>query len=190
MKVPLDRDLAIRLYCYVFQAERSIACGLGAPWQQLREYYSQARRVALDGLARNIAEKLASSGHRETGTTRDEVARETPGIFHVLLGRALNRWKRTFRFPGSFAEFLARTLKKLLQTLDSAPPPGQNDLIALRMDLCCCRSILEATCAGLAEISGARRLEHFWQAPWITPVRMGEIIPEPVRAGEMVKIPT
>lgn len=180
MKITMDRTTIVRLYCYTYQAERSIAFGLGAEWSELRQYYSGERMDALRSLSQQARQMTAHYPGVRVPENREEAWRgiRAVGLFQVLFGNWVSRRKRSWSFDIRGVSFMAATLAKLVQMQDLPTRPPQDELIALRMDLCSCRSMIEAQCYGLVEIKKARWLEHFWQADWITPARMKDLLGE------------
>src|SRR5262249_4722860 len=157
----------MQLYCYTFQAERSLAFALGAPWNEFREYYQGEQRLAgVKRLRQRVQDILEHYQVTVTPITREEFGRNLPsfGLFRYLFGRWISNRKKYWSFSSQEISFAALTLNSLVNVLETSGRPDQEFLISLRMDLCSFRSMLEERCYGLAEIHHARWLEHFWQA--------------------------
>jgi hypothetical protein len=178
MSVVLGKEFVLTLYCYTLQGERSIAFSLGAPWSELRAFYSGERTAGLKRFVRCVDEKLNEFELQSPAPGRDELARfaRSPGLFQHLIGRWVSRWKRRWTFPGPVFGFMASALHSLVNVLEAPTRPRLEDLITLRMDLCTSRSFVEDLCYGLAALRLARRIEHFWQADWIIPVRLADVL--------------
>jgi hypothetical protein len=178
MKTPLDKPFVIEMYAYTFQGERSIAFALGAPWDELRAFYQGERIAGLKSFNIAVHERLNRQQVKCLCLNRNQISLyPSPVRLHqYLFGKWVSRWKRQWSFPAEAICFMATALDSLVHHLESETRPDQNDLIALRMDLCTSRSIIEDRCYGLAELALARRLEHFWQADWITPVTLQDLL--------------
>lgn len=170
MNTRLEKRLAVRLYCFVHQAYRSVAFAVGADWAEFAQYYRGPR---LDGLKR----LLADLGPVVTALDlpRTEVAQEAWSVV-TLLARWSAAWSGSVYLTPKQVAFIGASLRRLIQFLESDVAPEYTARIELRMDLCFCEDLLLARCGGWPEVKKARRLEHFWQAPWITPVHMEEIL--------------
>jgi hypothetical protein len=186
MKIRLPKPFILRAYCFTVQGERSIAFALGAPWAELREYYYGEKIVGLRLLVDDFMEILTFRGVQFPALGRNEVSPfwNTPGLWKCLFGKWVSRWKNHWSFPAEMLAFMAMALQSLARFLDSEARPGQEELISLRMDLCTSRSAIESRCFGLSEIQRARRIEHFWQADWITPVTLEDILGKPITRSE------
>jgi hypothetical protein len=171
MKVRLNKELVLKLYCHTFQGERSIAFALGAPWPELRQYYLGERITALRTFTTSFNEMvvrwgcaLALQGREKLGPYGQPV-----NLFQYVFGKWITKWQNQWSFSAQVVCFQASALNALVKVLDSDIRPGQEELISLRMDLCQSRSWIEDRCYGLAELTLARRIEHFWRADWISP---------------------
>jgi hypothetical protein len=178
VKIKLGKQFILRLYCYTYQAERSVGFALGANWAEFLEYYSGERIGGLKQLSEEIQEVLARNGLNRAPVTREEAARVVPSVnlFRYLLGPSINRRRAYWSLCDTEIRFMSSRLNELVGVLSSDQRPAPDTLISLRMDLCLCRSAIEIHCYGLPEIRRAQHLEHFWQADWITPVRLADIV--------------
>ncbi|HXG09154.1 MAG TPA: hypothetical protein VNK04_05135 [Gemmataceae bacterium] len=188
MKVRLDKGFILRLYCYSYQAERSIHYALGREWAELLNYYRGERfdgvrsvadylnklvaRNGLEGLVRTAKERLPHAV--PPGPVRELFVH----LYRFLVGRWVARWQKRWSFSDQELCFMAATLNGLVRVLESATRPDPQDLISLRLDLCWCRSMIEDRCYGLLEIKRAREIEHYWQEDRITPVKLTDILGE------------
>ncbi len=79
MKVYLDKQFILRLYCYTFQAERSIAFALGAEWSGLREYYAGERAEGARTFFNELQQFVSIEGFFFPGQTQtDIIESQTP----------------------------------------------------------------------------------------------------------------
>jgi len=178
MKIKIARAFLLRLYCYTHQAYRSVAFALGADWSEFLEFYRGERLEELNRLVADGYRLIDRLGLSRKSVPKAEVARTIRplGIVRYFLGPYLASWKSHWQFSGEEFTFMVATLVALVSVLETGTRPSQEALISLRMDLCFCESVIQERCHGLAEINRASRLEHFWQAPSITPVRMADIL--------------
>lgn len=180
MRVRLDRNQVVRLYCYTFQGDRSVAFGLGAPWSELRDYYGGDRLSGLLRLLHDLREWSPSPDQLALEPLRSQVfgKHRPPGLFRVLFGKWLAPWRKTWTFTTRELTYMAAVLGELVRLLEQGQKPDLAKMYELRQELCACRSLIEDRCFGMPEIKRARWLEHFWQAPWVTPVRLQEVVTE------------
>lgn len=178
--VKLNKAFLLELYCYSRQGERSIAFGLGADWSELREYYRGERSEGLRNLAVRMGRVLDQNGIRSRSWQREEADRHWPslGLLQYLFGKLIVRWKTWWSFSEEELSLMAFSLHTLLQVLELPSKPDVEALVDLRMNLCLSNYIIEKRGHGLPDFDRARWLEHFYQADWITPVRMADILGE------------
>lgn len=178
MKVYLDKQFILRLYCYTFQAERSIAFALGAEWSELREYYAGERAEGARAFFNELQQFVSTNGFFFPGQTLREVERTVRpvGLFRYFFGKWLARCKQGWFFSGRYLYYAAANLSSFLDLLSSPTRPEQQTLVALRMALCSSRSLIEMRCHGWEELARAMQVEHFWKAPWQRALRLTDIV--------------
>jgi hypothetical protein len=181
MKLKLEKDLVIALYCHTLRGERSIAFSLGAPWSELRAYYLGKRMDALRRFAQYFTEGLSGQGVHFPAPHRNEMGPyfASVSLLQSFLGKWIANRKSHWTFAPPASGFMASALMSLVEALDSETRPDQERLISLRIDLCTSRTMIENRCYGLRELTRARRIEHFWQADWIPSLRFEEILGKP-----------
>lgn len=190
MKLRLEKEFMIRLYCYTMQGERSIAFSLGAPWPELREYYRGARLAALKEFVQCFHERLERHKIKVPTVNRNELGAFFSWLYpyQCLFSYWTSRWRRHWSISAPVVGFMASALDSLVHHLDSEIRPDQEVLISLRMDLCASRSLIQDFyCNGLDEINRARHIEHFWQADWITPVKLEDLLGKSLNSDELTR---
>jgi hypothetical protein len=187
MRIKLDRTFILELYCRTYQAERSIHHVLGKDWSELLAYYQGDRLDGLRSAAQRLGECLRRHGIPLLSDREKERQRAVPprglvgeflmyGIYRPLFGRWLARWWKSWSFSDRELAFMALTWNDLVLVLETTARPAQDDLIALRMDLCACRSTIEDRCEGMVEIKRAGQIEHFWHADWLPTVKLADLL--------------
>lgn len=177
MRVTLTRPFIVQLYCYLLQSERSVACGLGAEWTELRAYFQGDRIRGLEKTLEGLSQLAIPHPVQNMATAREEVANlARESNFLNYIESWFVHWRQNWSFAPEFISFTEITLRDWIEILMCSLKPNLEHLIQIRMDLCFCRSLIESRCQGLREIQRAKRLEHFWQAPWILPVRFKELV--------------
>jgi hypothetical protein len=178
MKVILNKETILCLYCCCREAERSVHRALDAKWEDFQNYYSGAKTTCIIEVIKGLF-KLVSPGHITPFLPNREEACATvsePGIIRYYLGKWIARRKRSWSFPTPQIHFLALTLNTLMTLLTTRCKPTSTQLISLRMDLCACEYIIECRCHGLGEIERARRMDHFHRTEWLPYVTLADIL--------------
>ncbi|MBV9123166.1 MAG: hypothetical protein JO112_07405 [Planctomycetes bacterium] len=170
----LPKSFIIELYCFSRQAERSVDAALLAPWSEFRAYYGPDKISALALLILKLQSLLPYPFPRsEEDITPTVVA---PGLFKVLLGPWIARWKKKWTFSCQEIALLACTLQTLVNIVKKPLPPDLQFLIRLRMDFWTCEYIIESRCYGMRELKVAQNIEHFNQSWHIKPVTLSELV--------------
>jgi len=175
MRVQLTKEFALKLYCRIRQAERSIdfAIGSSQQWDLLRDYYTEVKRRELFEIAQWLKSVLPAT---QPIPPRDYFGKIRLAYVLLLpLSVLMNRVRRRWRFAGDELLFLAASVDSVLTALswESVPPPAF--LIALRMDLFMCEHIIEKRLAGVPELKKAGNIEHFCQPCHIRHWRLEEL---------------
>lgn len=180
METKLDTKLVTKLYFYLLQAERSIHKATGNDWSDLKEFYNSERTDAIQGLVRVLKSLLLRHGSDALAFDREEIYKGYPsvGLLKYLFGKQIAGWKKTWSFPDREIRYMTSSLMAVLQMLPAPSKPDLQLLIALRMDLCNCRSIIETRCYGLPVLKYGVRIEHLYQSNWISPVSLADILGE------------
>lgn len=171
MKVRLHRNAVIRLYYYLWEAERSVDAALWADWREFQEYYTDEKRASLrllvsfllDALGLSVPECRWTGEAIVTGSIRWRQLLPPP------LARILARQKVTWSFHGRELAFMAVTLQSLLDLLVAEKKPAMERLRILRIDIYDCELVIHGRCRGMSEVNRPPRRYHFMQAEHITP---------------------
>jgi hypothetical protein len=177
VKIQLQKEYLLSLYCHARQADRSIdrVLGLGGSWDALRDYY-QGRLSALRAMHSMMEQLVPGRTQGAWPGTRDQVCRSLPGAISLLLRHCTARWRRAWTFPEQEVCFIAETLGSLLETLEALTRPDTPWLVGLRMDLWACTYIIECRCKGLPELALANRIEHFNHPDSLPHVELAEVL--------------
>jgi hypothetical protein len=95
--------------------------------------------------------------------------------FLYLFRRVLNPFSTVWSFSKDELAFIYSVLDTVLRTLSSTARPDQEFLIDLRMRLYDCQWMIGNRMCGLRELDKATYVEHFCQAPHLTPVTLEEM---------------
>ena len=172
--IQIPKRLALLLFCYFRQGERSVDYGLSCPrsWPLLVEYYD-SRLAALaelrDTLKRASALPAAASGEQPL---------LKKGIFAPLicLWRLVsNRYRNHWSFSTNEISVFASILERLAITVGSATPPPSDDLVALRMRCYECNRLIAQRLIGVPELHTANLIEHRFQSPWVKRFTLEEL---------------
>jgi hypothetical protein len=177
-KLRLDRELILKLYSYMLQAERSLDKALGADWSDLPAFYSPDRIEAIKQLVQTIRQRDIQCQSASLPRNRYHVFQglRLPECMHLLLGKAIGERRKAWALPSLEVAFMAACLDAVVGLLGQTIKPDPNVLISLRMDLCVCRSIIEARCAGWTGIERAKNVEHFHHPEWKAPLSVEEVV--------------
>jgi hypothetical protein len=184
MRISLDKTFVLELYCYSYQGERSIHFALGREWAELLDYYRDARIDGLKSVAHRLNALISKYGLgtfvsrvQEPGSRKAAPARElVVHLYRHSFGKWLGPWKSHWYFSDRELGFMAAALNDLVSMLESGSRPSQEEIVALRMDLCQSRSTIEDHCYAVPEIKRALDLEHFWSADWLPSVTLTDIL--------------
>jgi hypothetical protein len=172
----LEKESAVALYCWCRQMERSIDFALtggAAQWIRFLEYYDDRKRK---GMAKALESLRALGVHLLPPPIQNKVARLSrwsPLLY--LWRRMINSFKTAWSFSNEELAFIYSGLETVLKTLDCRAKPDQEFLIQLRMRMYDCQWIISSHLCGLRELDRAAFVEHFCQAPHLTPVTMEEM---------------
>jgi hypothetical protein len=177
MKTKLSTRAVTELYFYLLQAERSAHKVLGNHWSDLKLFYD-AERIA------NVREVVkATQGALGSAATAppprwEEIHRRssTLGPFRYFFGRWLARWRKVWSFPGGEVRRMVESLEAALRLFATDAKPPADELVALRLELCHCRSLIEVRCYGLPVLDFAVRIEHLYVSEWLSPVSLADML--------------
>jgi hypothetical protein len=180
--VRMEKPLIVKLYCYIRQAERSVhraLANLPSGWPRFQEYYAGAREEAIRSLIHELSSRLSPLVAEVPPPWRLVVDANLPmpGMFRILLGKWLTRWRRSWLFAKDEIQFFAWTLQTLLDVRALPTKPMADVLILLRMDCCSCGGFIDLRCWGLEELQRAKRIEHFDRTEWYPHLQLSEILP-------------
>jgi hypothetical protein len=180
MRIKLEKNTVLRLYCFLREAERSVHRAISDPWPEFKDYYRPSKIAAVQHLAETLREALGSDFPIQDQMSREQAGKSIspPGIFRYYLGHLIATRKRDWTFPASAVAFMAGTLSRLVTLLEAAQKPNPDVLISLRMDCCASEWIIENRCHGLPELNRAKRIDHFHRTDWLPYVTLGDIVGE------------
>ncbi len=181
-KVGLDQELIIRLYFCIRQAQLSLHRGMGANWDEFRNFYTEERRKTLSGVLQQLRARIGevSSDTVSEVVPRIVPARDWPLVWDAIMLGLFGRWRtsRWFRwYELDFMNFLLTSFMRLLAL--PKRPDCWDGLIALRMALARCEGIIELHSWGIPEIGRAADAEHFYQAEWKPHVALDDLLRRP-----------
>jgi hypothetical protein len=178
MRVELETEFILQMYCFTFQGERSIAFSLGAPWEEVRAFYLGRRLALLEWFAAQVDTKMKILGLDRPALKRDELGPYWPevGFFGCIFSWLMAPRKRHWSFDRQALVFMASALASLIRCLKSDIRPSQESLISLRIDLCMSRTMIEDRCPGWQYLGRVRQVEHFWKSPWMPVLKIEEIL--------------
>jgi hypothetical protein len=164
MKVRVSRKTAIRLYCVVKQAARSLHPALAPKqWPDLIAYYNAQRRSVLSQMLGELGRLLPVSA------TPWPVARLCKrDVVWMALAPALrfvNRRRSAWRFPAGELAFVRESLRCLLEALRAPTAPPGPWGYELRIALDVGAWVFERRLIGCPALDRAARIEHFSPAP-------------------------
>lgn len=179
-KIRLEKEFVTKMYFYQFQAERSIDKVLGNPWSDFLAYYGPAKTRAIQDIIEIFKARLRERGINSLDFQRKEIENNYPelGTFRHLFGKSMGRLKKSWAFPARELCYMGTSLRSVLELLRLPVKPELSLLASLRVDLCCCRSIIEIRCRGLAVLDCGARIEHLYQSDWIAPVSLEDVLME------------
>lgn len=177
-RIPVEKGLVLRLYCYSRQAERSVHRALDAKWLDFKNYYGWARISPIKLLVERLYGFLGTGSKDLPPLSQEEIGSSLPtvGIIRYYFGGWIARRKKRWSFPASELHFMGSTLNSLVILLELPAKPDPAVLLSLRRDFCACESIIDGRCHGLPEIKRAKTIEHFQRPDWLPTVTLAEIL--------------
>jgi hypothetical protein len=176
MAVEIHKELAIQLFAYAREAERSAAFSCLGPeqWVLLRDYYGPGKQAALREIANRLKPLIPPSSPL---VDRSQFLR---GTFTWLVRRPFirlaNRTKLKWRFSRHEITFIHQTLQCWIDILSLQPAPPPLVLFNMRGDLFTCEHMIKRHLDGIPEIEKASRMEHFCQSDYIEHVRIEDLL--------------
>jgi hypothetical protein len=176
--VRLDRESAVKLFCFCREAERSVHRALTAPWSHFQDYYNQDRLAPIRDLIDRVGGSVRAGGECPDLSSPEGGYGLGPGRMFIryFFGRWLVRWETSWSFPGREICFILGRLRDLLEMLGSPSKPDHSTLIALRMALCECERIIKGRCYGLWEIELALGIDHFNKTEWLPRISLSDVL--------------
>ncbi len=179
MRVRLDKETVLRLYCSCREAERSVHRALADPWPEFRAYYGAEKRAEIAGLIERAGPLLGRLGPCPTPPADEEIEWLSTALgyfFRACFGRWLARWEKRWSFDQKEVCYLAATLARLLRLLDNTEKPAPQTLIELRRTFFLCSRVIGRRCHGLRELKLAARIDHFHKTEWLPRVTLADVL--------------
>jgi hypothetical protein len=170
----VDKQLAIVVYCFCRQAERSIDSALSSSeqWLRLVDYYAGTKRDGLNGTLDRL-KSLGAAG--QLAGTRDSVFQSSfASWLRAFIVRPLNHLRSSWYFSKPELAFLYATLAKFVEHLRDVGSPQPGQLIDLRMDLLSCQWIIQRRMGKLPGLEKATNIEHFGQSDYVAHATLEE----------------
>ena len=176
MTVEIPKRLALELFAYAREAERSVDSASHGPeqWALLRDYYGEEKRDALRQMLKQIKPLIPTYlpllERRQFDTT---------SFFWLLCRpfvRLANRKKLSWRFARNEIVFIHQSFNYLLDLLAIEPAPPALTLVNLRMDFWACEYLVETRLRGVPELEKAVHIEHFGQSDYIEHVKIKDLL--------------
>jgi hypothetical protein len=185
MRIRLDKELVLKVYCLCREAERSVHRALDANWSDFQEYYKDTKTRQIRLVVESLYDLLGPAyAHLDPPPDEDlERFISPPGIFRFYFGKWLASRKRWWFFPHQSILFLAYHLDSLVSLLSVQEKPDSAHLITLRRAFGACEYIIECRCHGLEELDLAKMMEHFRQTEWLPTVKLADILGEQKTKG-------
>jgi hypothetical protein len=170
----MDKRLALTLFCYCRQAERSVDFALSSAvqWRRLCDYYDAQKREGLAWMLENLR-SLNADCHK--APHRTAFAIPVFAVFIAIWRLLTNPLRSWWAFPASELGFIYTTLATFADALNYQNPPELSARINLRMDFNLCESFIQGRMLGLPEFQKASTIEHFCQAAHVKSVTMDEM---------------
>ena len=192
MTAEIHKKLAIQLFAYAREAERSVDFSTQGSdqWALLQNYYGSAKQRALREVVDQLKPLIPSYPPL---LHRDQFSK---GAFLSLLRlpfvRLANSTKRNWRFSRNEIIFIHQCFQCLIDTLPLQQAPPALLLVNMRMDFFTCEYIIKTRLHGVPEIDNASRVEHFCQSDYIEHVGIEDLLEHEKTRGETidVKAPT
>jgi hypothetical protein len=167
--------MALLLFCYFRQAERSVHYALSFPneWSQFVAYYDKAKQTRI---AEAIALLKDAGAETDRVPSRQEFVQN--GFLSVIrcsLAFLSNPLKRIWPFSIREPSFFCATLEHLLRILSDTEPREKGELIELRLDCFHCHYIIGRKLIGVPEIRKADAIEHFNQSDYVSHVTFQDL---------------
>jgi hypothetical protein len=176
MTVDVSKSLAIQLFAYAREAERSVDYANRGPdqWDLLREYYGPKKQEALRGTVEQL-ERLIPTNPPLLERHQFEKAAFI-SLLRLPIVRLLNLKRLNWRFSHSEIIFIHQCFRGLMDTLRLRPAPPAQILVNMRMDFFACECIIARRLYGISELEKASRVEHFCQPDHIEHVTMDDLL--------------
>jgi hypothetical protein len=110
----LDRSQALRLFCLLWQADRSIDSGLWSGWPSVKQYFADGRLETLRRAAGSIEVDVSEVSPAEVDRLRARLSRKGWGSG---VGNAWRARRPRIRLSGDEERFLGHTLDNLTASL-------------------------------------------------------------------------
>jgi hypothetical protein len=192
MTVEIPKKLAIQLFAYAREAERSVDFSYMGPdqWVLLQDYYGPGKQAALREIVDQLKPLIPSYPPL---LARDQFFKGTlTWILRRPFIRLANLSKLKWRFSRNEIIFINQAFKCLLDIVPLRPVPPALTLVNMRLDLFTCECIIQRRLDGIPEIEKANRVEHFCQPDHIEHVKIEDLLEYEKTSGESidVKAPT
>src|SRR5258708_24583035 len=167
MRVKVDKQVILRFYVYVREAERSLHSALSCAWSELRRGYPQEKIESFHQVIRELIGNtdLGEVDPRQSEALADRLAAAKPNAFRVIFRFWV--WKRaqTFCF-GAEVPYVASILKQIISVLTADTPPPREMLIALRMRMCDVERITRFRCCAIDDLPSTRMIWSVQDRAW------------------------
>ena len=174
--VEISKELAIKLFAYAREAERSVDFAHLGPdqWALLRDYYGLRKQEALREIVRQLSSLIPPDP-----PLLERHQFEKGGLIRRLrlpIIRLANLTKLNWKFSRAEIIFIRQCFQYLIDVLPLWPRPPAQVLVNLRMDLFACECMIENHLYGLPELEKASRVEHFCQPDHIEHVTIDDLV--------------
>jgi hypothetical protein len=163
MSVEIQKRLALQLFAYAREAERSVdfACHGPEQWASLRDYYGGEKREALRELLKQIEPFIPP--YPPLLDRSQFYASDFLWLLRRPFIRLANRKRLDWQFAPREIVFIHQIFNYLLDLLAAEPAPPAQTLVNLRMDFSTCEDIIDTRLHGVPELGRALKVEHFCQ---------------------------
>lgn len=175
MNISMEKKEVVKLYCYIWQGERSIDHSLNSSWNKLQHFYDEKRKSDIKQFANDIHQYLGVAICPETmniGSLRIT-------FYNQLWGRLFSRfsWGLRRRLNVSSVElfYMSRALDDLIVLLGFSDQPQADAIIPLRLRLRTCAEFLELRLMGWRMLDKARHVEHFNSPDFMKTFRIEDV---------------
>jgi hypothetical protein len=182
MRMLLNRETIVQLFYRFGKAERSVHRLLdpAATWPEFQKYFSSRKRELVTGLVDQLEKQLPCSAADLSPQAKKAVveAFRPAGLFRVLFGRLLTRWRSSWPFSAPEVQLMVSTWRSLLCSLERVAKPDAEVLIDLRRDLWSCGHAVVCRCWGMWELDQSKSIAHFRQTEWLKTIRLEDVMEE------------